>query len=43
MTYALDTNIVIHLLRGTSSVRAKRDEAIAQSAKKAQIAADKNR
>ena len=32
MTYALDTNIVIHLLRGTSSVRAKRDEAIAQGA-----------
>jgi tRNA(fMet)-specific endonuclease VapC len=32
MTYALDTNIIIHLLRGTSSVRVKRDEAVAQSA-----------
>ena len=28
MTYALDTNIIIHLLRGTQAPRDKRDEAI---------------
>jgi predicted nucleic acid-binding protein len=28
MTYALDTNIIIHLLNGTKTARAKRDEAI---------------
>ena len=28
MTYALDTNIIIHLLSGTKMVRLKRDEAI---------------
>ena len=32
MTYALDTNIIIHLLRGTPVVRVKRDEAIKQGA-----------
>jgi len=32
MTYALDTNIIIHLLRGTPTVRSKRDEAIAKGA-----------
>jgi len=28
MTYALDTNIIIHLLRGTQNPRDKRDEAV---------------
>jgi len=33
MTYALDTNMIIHLLRGTISVRDKRDEIVAQGDK----------
>jgi len=32
MTYALDTNIIIHLLSGTKTARTKRDEAIADGA-----------
>ena len=33
MTYALDTNIIIHLLAGTKTARVKRDEAINQGDK----------
>ena len=32
MTYAFDANMIIHLLRGTPTVRAKRDEALGQGA-----------
>ena len=32
MVYALDTNIIIHLLNGTAAVRDKRDKAIEQNA-----------
>ena len=33
MQYALDTNVIIHLLHGTAAVRAARDSAIRQGAK----------